>query len=392
MTSTEHVSALPIRTSANASVSPPGPAGPGLPDRGWSAAAGGSGWWSFGLDCEVVPSRTPLAVEGPVLVCVGSVESALRAVRRSGAGMLIDARDAERVDALLTVMVVSARDGLPMTVWTFARVLGGDAREGMPALRATAGMDGGVSVDAVRLRVDRLLRKVLRRLDDTPGLLDEVTDALLAESSGVGMPGGAHCGPSGGVALVRGFAAPAGSVAAASSSGGGDAGWWTRAGEAGALRCRWGYEVTFTVAVPGPAGGSPRGTVVGIRLHRPGRDPVGQWMALLAAARSRPGVLPEGSRRSPSVWVPWPPDRGWGRRLAAESLKAGFQVRFDEGEDGELRTRAGRTAVGAEAALDKAGASRRGAGSVLASRVGTALVVACELSAWNLTRAGRDLA
>ena len=184
------------------------------------------------------------------------------------------------------------------------------------------------------------------------------------------MPGGAHCGPSGGVALVSGFAAPAGSVAAASASGGGDAGWWMRAGEVGALRCRWGYEVTFAVAVPGPAGGSPCGTVVGIRLHRPGRDPVGQWKALLAAARLRPGVLREGSGRSPSVWVPWPPDRGWGRRLAAESLKAGFRVRFDEGEDGVLRSRAGRAAVGAE---------------------GTALVVACELSAWNLTRAGRDL-
>lgn len=373
MTSTEHVVALSLSIVANG----PSPVPLMTPHAGGESRPAARG--------AVSPADWPGDTR---------VREVLVMVRGCGDGVLPREMDAGRVEGLLAMLVLTAEGGLPMTVSVFARVLTVGSGPAMSELRTLVGVGGGLAPAVVRGRVDRLVRGVLDRVAAVSELLDEMTGRLLAASTTTERPAGAndaHCAPAGGLVLLRGFAAPAGSLAGSKPTNepDPDAGWWARPDRPGSTKYSWGYEVDMAVAVPNPAPGRQQGlgTVAGVRLHRPGLDPVPFWLGLLTDARSRPGTLP-GAR--PSVWLPWPPDRGWGVRLASGVRHLGFRAMYDGGDDGVPTGAAGWASVHAEAALDRAGASRRGAGQVLAGVTGTTLVVACEFAAWNRFVAGRS--
>lgn len=291
-------------------------------------------------------------------------------------------------------MILTAGEGLPMTVSSFTRML---HRGVSPSMRERLGAREGVGFVCARARVGRLLH-VLVPSGDSSGLDRAFPDGRtgrLLEAAWLAQPGSVRDRWRGDVAFGGGFAAPAGRRPACPSvTGGGGDGWFVKGPALPGDRrhWRWGYQVQFAVVVPGSSGGWVPGAVVGARVHQPGLDPRPLWLGMLTDVRAiREGEAWSAGRGRSASSRAWPDAGRCGP--GSDFEKAAWELGYRMPAEGNRREvpsgAAGRARVEAEAALARAGASRQGSGSSLAGMWGTSLVVAGELAAWNLSLARR---
>ena len=354
------------------------------------------------------PSDVRLPAEdadGSSVVPDGRALQVLNIVRSSGA-VTVDggaSRPADRaaLEGLLTAMILTAGEGLPMTPSSFAWML---HQAVSPRVREALGVRADIGYAAARARGGRLARTLIER-GDSPGLdggsgrlaVDEMTSRLLG-AAWRAQPTVVRERWLGDIALTGGFITAAGTPSERPGVRGDrdagserDAGWFLRnpAANGTGVPYRWGYEVQLAVVVPPPArAGWVPGSVVGLRLHRPGLCRPSMWLGMLTDALALHGhdaCPPVGCEpEAPRVWrgAGW---HGQGPGFVHGATALGYRVPGGrtraEGPSGAV----GKARVGAEAALGRTASSRQGTRSVLGGLSGTSLVMACELTAWHLS-------